>query len=74
MQVSILDKAELKRWDISWRLHEGAERTDSGWLFHREGAQEQIGFAPALVLSPGTDGVNPSCDLSEWDGGDMWPA
>ena len=47
---------------------EVAERTDSGRLFQREGAQELKALAPVLVLIPGTDRVTPLFDLSERDG------
>ena len=45
-----------------------AERTDSGRLFQREGAQELKALAPVLVLILGTDKVIPLFDLSERDG------
>ena len=41
------------------------ERTDSGKLFQREGAQELNGLFPALILTLGTDKVIPLFDLSE---------
>ena len=44
------------------------ERTDSGKLFQREGAQELNDTFPALVLTLGTDKVIPLFDLSERDG------
>ena len=44
------------------------ERTDSGKLFQREGAQELNDLFPALVLTLGTDKVIPLFDLSERDG------
>ena len=44
------------------------ERTDSGKVFQREGAQELSDIFPALVLTLGTDKVIPLCDLSERDG------
>ena len=44
------------------------ERTDSGRLFQREGAQELKALAPVLVLILGTDRVIPLFDLSERDG------
>ena len=44
------------------------ERTDSGKLFQREEAQELNDLFPALVLTLGTDRVNPLFDLSERDG------
>ena len=40
-----------------------AERTDSGRLFQREGAQELKALAPVLVLILGTDKVIPLFDL-----------
>ena len=46
----------------------GAERTDSGRLFQREGAHELKALAPVLVLILGTDTVIPLFDLSEHDG------
>ena len=46
---------------------EVAERTDSGSLFQREGAQELKAFAPVLVLFLGTDRMIPLFDLSERD-------
>ena len=47
---------------------EVAERTDSGRLFQREGAQEPKAFAPVWVLILGMDRVIPLFDLSEHDG------
>ena len=47
---------------------EVAERTDSGRLFQREGAQELKALAPVLVLILGMDRVIPLFDLSERDG------
>ena len=44
------------------------ERTDSGKLFQREGAQELNDLFPALVLTLGADKVIPLCDFSERDG------
>ena len=44
------------------------ERTDSGKLFQREGAQELNDLFPALVLTLGTDKVISLFDLSERDG------
>ena len=44
------------------------ERTESGKLFQREGAQELNDLFPALVLTLGTDKVIPLLDLSERDG------
>ena len=44
------------------------ERTDSGKVFQREGAQELNDIFPALVFTLGTDKVIPLCDLSERDG------
>ena len=44
------------------------ERTDSGKLFQKEGAQELNDLFPAFVLSLGTDKVIPLFDLSERDG------
>ena len=48
-----------------------AERTDSGRLFQREGAQELKALAPVLVLILGMDRVIPLFDLSERDGREM---
>ena len=48
-----------------------AERTDSGRLFQREGAQELKALAPVLVLILGMDRVIPLFDLSECDGREM---
>ena len=47
---------------------EVAERTDSGRLFQREGAQELKAHAPVLVLILGMDRVIPLFDISERDG------
>ena len=47
------------------------ERTDSGRLFQREGAQELKALALVLVLILGTDRVIPLFDLSEHDGREM---
>ena len=44
------------------------ERTDSGKLFQREGAQELNDLFPALIMTLGTDKVIPLFDLSERDG------
>ena len=49
---------------------EMAERTDSGRLFQREGAQERKALAPVLVLTLGTDRLISLFDLSEWDASD----
>ena len=48
-----------------------AERTDSGRLFRREGAQELNALLPVLVLILGTDRVIPLFDTSERDGREM---
>ena len=45
-----------------------AERTDSGRLFQREGAQELKALVPLMVLILGTDRVILLFDLSECDG------
>ena len=45
-----------------------AERTDSGRLFQRDGAQEWKALAPALVLTLGTDKLLSLFDLSEREG------
>ena len=42
-----------------------AERTDSGRLFQRDGAQERKALAPVLVLILGTDKLLSLFDLSE---------
>ena len=47
---------------------EVAERSDSGRLFQREGAQELKALAQVFVLILGTDRVIPLFDLSERDG------
>ena len=47
---------------------EMAERTDSGRLFQRDGAQEWIALAPVLVLTLGTDKLVSLIDLSEREG------
>ena len=44
------------------------ERTDSGKLFQREGAQDLTDIFSALVLTLGTDKAIHLCDLSERDG------
>ena len=44
------------------------ERTGSGELFQREGAQELNDLFLALVLTIGTDKVIPLFDLGEHDG------
>ena len=44
------------------------ERTDSGNLFQREGAQELNDLFPALVLTLGTDKVIHLFDVGERDG------
>ena len=44
------------------------ERTDSGKLFQREGAQQLNDLFLALILTLGTDKVIPLFDLSERDG------
>ena len=44
------------------------ERTDSGKLFQREGAQKLNKLFPELVLPLGTDKMIPLFDLSEGDG------
>ena len=50
---------------------EMAERTDSGRLFQRDGAQEWKALAPVLVLTLGTDRLLSLFDLSEQGGGDV---
>ena len=44
-----------------------AERTDSGRLFQRDGAQEWKALAPVVVLTLGTDKLLSLFDLSERD-------
>ena len=64
-------KARSKRYVLRHFLKvetEVDERTDSGKLFQREGAQELNDLFPALVLTLGTDNVIPLFDLSEHDG------
>ena len=64
-------KAKPKRYVLRPLLKvatEVAERTDSGRLFQREGAQELKALAPMLVLILATDRVIPLFDLSERDG------
>ena len=64
-------KARSKRYVLRHFLKvkiKVAERTDSGKLFRREGAQELKDLFPALVLTLGTDKVMPLFDLSERDG------
>ena len=48
-----------------------AERTDSGRLFQRDGAQEWKALAPVLVLTLGTDKPLSFFDISEQEGIDM---
>ena len=47
-----------------------AERTDSGKLFQRDGAQEWKALAPVLVLTLGTNKLLSLFDLSEREGVD----
>ena len=47
-----------------------AERTDSGRLFPRDGAQEWKALPPVLVLTLGTDKLLSLFDLSEGEGSD----
>ena len=47
---------------------EMAERTDSGRLFQRDGAQEWKALAPVLVLTLGTNKLLSLFDLSEQEG------
>ena len=64
-------KAKSKRYVLRHFLKAETgvdERTDSGKLFQREGAQELNDLFPALVLTIGTDKVIPLFDLSERDG------
>ena len=66
-----MGKAKSKRYVLRRLLKvasEVAERTDSGRLFQREGAQELKALAPVLVLILGTNRVIPLFDLSERDG------
>ena len=44
------------------------ERTDSGKLLQREGAQQLNDLFPTLVLTLGTDKVIPLFDVSERNG------
>ena len=48
-----------------------AERTDNGWLFQRDGAQECKAVVPVLALTLGTDTLIPLFDPSEQDGSDV---
>ena len=48
-----------------------AERTNSGSLFQRDGAQEWKALAPVLVLNLGTDKLLSLFDLSEREGIDV---
>ena len=50
---------------------EMAERTDSGGLFLRDGAQEWKALAPVLVLTLGTDKLLSLFDLNEREGSDV---
>ena len=64
-------KGQVKRYVLRHFLNvetEVDERTDSGQLFQREGAQELKDLFPALVLTLGTDKVIPLFDHSEYDG------
>ena len=64
-------KARSKRYVLRHFLKmetEVDERTDSGKLFQREGAQELNYLFPASVLTLETDKVIPLFDLSERDG------
>ena len=66
-------KAKSKRCVFTCFLKvatEMAERTDSGRLFQRDGAQEQKALAPVLVLTLGTDKLLSFFDLSERGGSD----
>ena len=64
-------KAKSKRCVFRYFLEvatEMAERTDSGRLFQRDGAQESKALAPALVLTLGTDKLLSFFYLSEQEG------
>ena len=65
------ERAKSKRCVLRYFLKvatELAERTESGRLFQRDGAQEWKTLAPVLVLTLGTDKLLSSFDLSEWEG------
>ena len=64
-------KAKSKRCVFRYFLKvatELAERTDSGRLFQRDGAQEWKTLAPILVLTLVTDKLLSLCDVSEKEG------
>ena len=64
-------KVKSKRCIFTYFLKvatELAERTDSGRLFQRDGAQEWKALAPVLVLTQGTDKLLSLFDLSEQEG------
>ena len=61
-------KAKSKKCVFRYFLkvaNELAERTDSGRLFQRDGAQEWKALTPVLVLILGTDKLLSLFDLSE---------
>ena len=58
-----------KAW-LSGVTAELAERTGSGRLFQRDGAQEWKALAPVLVLTVGTDKLLSMFDISEREGSD----
>ena len=67
-------KAKSKRCVFRYFLKvatELAERTDSGRMFQRDGAQEWIALAPVLVLTLETDKLLSLFDLSEQEGIDV---
>ena len=67
-------KAKSKRCVFRYFLKvatELAERTDSGRLFQRDGAQEWKALAPVLVLTLGTDKLLSLFDLNEREGIDV---
>ena len=64
-------KAKSKRCVFRYFLKvatEQDERTDSGRLFQRDGAQEWTALEPVLVLTLGTDKLLSLFDLSEREG------
>ena len=65
--VSTAGKAKSKRYVLR-RLLKVDERTDSGRLFQRKGAQELKALAPVLILILETDRVICLFDLSETGG------
>ena len=74
MMVSMGGEAKSKRCVFRYFLKvaiEMAERTDSGRLFQRDGAQEIKALAPVLVLTLGTDKLLSLFDLSKREGSNV---